>query len=600
MVLNKILVLDFGSQYTHLLARRVRELGVFSEIKSPNISTRELMNCKGIILSGGPNSLWDENAPEYNKMIFSLGKPVLGLCYGHYLMARDLGGKVEPGKVKEYGKAKLELKEKSSIFSGVRNNSVVWMSHGDRVVSVPNGFQIIGSTRDNEFAALANEGKKLFSFQFHPEVTHTVQGKEMLENFLNICRVEKNWSVENFLNKKLEDVKRIVGEKKVFLLASGGVDSTVLASLIARVIPKEHLYCLHVDSGLMRKNESKRVKKSLKKQGIELNVLNAEQEFLTSLKNVSNPEKKRIIIGEKFVEIAERELEKISKKEEDWLIAQGTIYPDTIESGGSKNSEKIKTHHNRVDLMQKLISEGKVIEPLKELYKDEVRELGLMLGLSEELVFRHPFPGPGLAIRILCGDKIVVSNKKDLELRLNKFIKGFNFTARVLPLKAVGVQGDYRTYKFTCLLEGHASFEELEQISTDLTNAFTEINRVVLLIHPKKIDSTKFVENSYLTKKRIQLLQEIDNVVTDFIKNKKLYSEIWQFPVVLAPIQFNEVKGETIILRPVTSKEAMTARFAWIEKKLLNELTKKIVETPNVSGVLLDVTNKPPGTIEWE
>jgi GMP synthase (glutamine-hydrolysing) len=598
---NKILILDFGSQYTHLLARRIRELGVFSEIMLPTASTKDLMNCKGIILSGSPKSVNESNAVEFNKMLFSIGKPVLGLCYGHQLMAFNLNGIIEQGKKKEYGKAKLELKEKSSIFSGILNDSIVWMSHGDKVKVVPNGFKVIASTNDCEIAGMSNEEKKLFGFQFHPEVTHSIQGMKMLENFVfNICKAEKNWNMKNFLEEEIKKIKLKVENKKVFLLASGGVDSTVLAALLGKAIPKNHLYCLHVDSGLMRKNESMKVKQALNEQGIELNVLNAEKDFLEALKNVFEPEEKRIVIGEKFVELAEKELERIAENKNEWLIAQGTIYPDTIESGGSKNADKIKTHHNRVELMQKLISEGKVIEPLNELYKDEVRELGLLLGLPKELVFRHPFPGPGLAIRILCGKKIEVKNQKELELKLNEFIKGFNFNAKVLPIKAVGVQGDNRTYKYVCLLEGIIDFELIESISTDLINAFTEINRVVLTLSPQKINFIEFIPESHLTKKRIDLLRNADAIVNEFLKEKGLYNEIWQFPIVLAPLKINNEKGETIILRPVTSKEAMTARFAWIEKGLLIELTQKLMQLKEINAVLFDVTNKPPATIEWE
>ncbi|MBN2127321.1 MAG: glutamine-hydrolyzing GMP synthase, partial [Candidatus Diapherotrites archaeon] len=595
-------VLDFGSQYTHLLARRIRELGVFSEIMLPTASTNELMDCKGIILSGGPKSVDESNAVEFNKMIFSIGKPVLGLCYGHQLMAFSLNGKVEHGTKKEYGKAKLQLKEKSMIFSGVINNSVVWMSHGDKVTVVPNGFKVTASTNDCEIAGMSNEEKKLFGFQFHPEVTHSVHGMKMLENFVfDVCKAEKNWDMKNFLEEELKKIKEKVENKKVFLLASGGVDSTVCAALLGKAIPKNHLYCLHVDSGLMRKNESIKVKNALNEQGIELNVLNAEKDFLNALNEVDEPEQKRIIIGEKFVELAEKELERIAGKEKNnWIIAQGTIYPDTIESGGTKNADKIKTHHNRVELMQELISKGRVIEPLNELYKDEVRELGLMLGLPKELVFRHPFPGPGLAIRILCGKKIQVEKKEELELRLNEFIKGFNFTAKVLPLKAVGVQGDNRTYRYACLLEGLIEFEKLELISTDLTNAFSEINRIVFAVHPNKINSVEFISESHLTEKRINLLRKADAVVNEFIKEKELYNEIWQFPVVLAPLKINNEEGETIILRPVTSREAMTARFAWIEKKLLIELAQKLIQINGINAVLYDCTNKPPATIEWE
>jgi GMP synthase (glutamine-hydrolysing) len=600
MVLNKILILDFGSQYTHLLARRIRQLGVYSEICSPSVSTKTLSLAKGIILSGGPNSVYEKNAPKFNKNVFRLNKPVLGLCYGLQLMVHELGGTVEQGKVKEYGKAELVLKEKGGLFLNTPEKQVVWMSHGDKASVLPSGFRVAGETENCPLTAIENPEKNFFGLQFHPEVTHTASGMQVLSNFLfQVCKCEKEWSIKNFLEHELEKLKKTVGNKKVFLLVSGGIDSTVAAAMLSKIIPKEHLFFLHVDSGFMRKNESENVKKVLEPMGVKVHVLNASERFFNALENTFDPEEKRTIIGELFVRIAEEELERVAGKNTDeWLIAQGTIYPDTIETGGTKHADKIKTHHNRVPLMQELIKKGRVIEPLSQLYKDEVRELGEMLGVSQKIIHRHPFPGPGLAIRVLCSEK----NEKNfsmLETRINDFVNEKSYTAKVLPVKAVGVQGDNRTYRYAVCLSGNPDYEELERLSTLIANSFSEINRVVYALEPKNIETAESIAGQ-LTRERTDLLREADAVVNDFIAKKDLEKEIWQFPVVLLNIEVNEQKGNAIVLRPVVSKEAMTANFAWINQKTLFELSKKILELKKINAVFLDVTNKPPATIEWE
>jgi len=591
--------LDFGAQYAHLIARRIRQLRVFSEILDPNSSVKALKGAKGIILSGGPASVYEKDAPKFNKKIFSLKIPVLGLCYGHQLMAHALGGKVEKGKVREYGFAELEIKKNAGLFNGLSQKETVWMSHGDKVEELPPGFEAIASTVDCENAAVANEEKKLFGFQFHPEVTHTPHGLKILENFVfGICNCKPDWTIGNYVEKKCCEIKKQVGERNVFLLASGGVDSTVALALLEKALGAERVYSLHVDTGFMRKNESKNVAEALQKLGCSnFHVVNSQQEFFEALRGKIEPEEKRKIIGEKFIEIQNRELRKLNLNPKDWLLGQGTIYPDTIETAGTKNSARIKTHHNRVDSIMELLKANLVVEPLNQLYKDEVRELGIELGLPEEIVWRHPFPGPGLAIRCICSDG-KTQDLSAVEEKANAIAKEFGLHAIVLQIKSVGVQGDARSYAHPCALVGKADWKQLEKASTRITNEICEINRVVWLVQPQQLESVE-LEKAELSEERISLLQEADAIVMQKIREHGLMKEIWQFPTVLLPIKVNGI-GESIVLRPVDSTEAMTARFYPMKKEAMEEITSKIMQVQNIGAVFFDITHKPPATIEWE
>lgn len=596
---HKILVLDFGSQYTHLLARRVRELGVFSEIVLPSVSSGVLEACSGIILSGGPASVYEAGAPEFNQEIFSCGKPVLGLCYGQQLMGYFFGADISPGKSKEYGFAELAIKKKGLLFLGLSKKQVVWMSHGDQVKSLPAGFECTASTVDCQNAAFENTAKNLFGLQFHPEVTHTKNGLKILSNFVfGVCGCEKNWLPKNFLQEKIDFIKKSAGGKKVFVLASGGVDSTVALALFVRALGGENVFALHVDHGFMRKGESKEVKQALDKLGLkELHVVDASEQFFTALKSVADPEEKRKIIGQLFVDIANSETSKLNWEKSQWLLGQGTIYPDTIETQGSKHASRIKTHHNQADIIKELSRQGRVIEPLKDLYKDEVRELGELLGLPKGLVWRQPFPGPGLAIRCLCseGKEVDISH---IEQMANEISGRFGFSAKILPIKAVGVQGDFRTYRFVCALFGKMDWKKLEALSIRLTNELNEVNRVVYSVFPSKIESVELA-GAFLIKERVLLLQEADAIAMQAIEKHKLLQKIWQFPVVLLPIKINGF-GESLVLRPVQSREAMTARFFVLPKKVLDEIVVKIKKLPSIGAVFYDITHKPPATIEWE
>jgi GMP synthase (glutamine-hydrolysing) len=597
---DKIIILDFGSQYTHLLARRVRELNVFSEILPPDIRKEQLTNAKGIILSGGPGSVYDMNSPRCPQWVFELNVPLLGLCYGHQLIAHNLGGKVSPGRVKEYGLSTLDTsayaaKNEHSIFFGIERKQVVWMSHGDTVSEPPKGFEAIASTIDCQYAAMENTENRIYGLQFHPEVTHTTNGMAILSNFvLNICGCSQDWDYEHYVKQIEEDVLRAVGDRNVFLLVSGGVDSSVCFTLLNKLLGKEKVYGLHIDTGLMRKNESRDIFDDMKRMGYDnLHIVDASEKFITALKDVYDPEEKRNIIGNLFITIQREELEKQNFDPDKWILAQGTIYPDTIEAGGTENSEVIKTHHNRVPIIEQMIKEGKVIEPIKDLYKDEVRTIGARMGIAPKLINRHPFPGPGLGIRILC------TNKEGLGPavpKLDEIAEANGFKSAVLNIKSVGVQGDNRTYRHPAvLITQDLNWNRMSKTSTRITNEIPEINRVIFgrpgefVLHPASI-----------TKERVALLQEADFIVNSIVISAGLYEKIWQMPVCLLPISKPRSMNESIVLRPVVSKEAMTADVFKIPKEILDRIFDKLLKIKGIDYVFYDITNKPPGTIEWE
>ncbi|NJP04044.1 glutamine-hydrolyzing GMP synthase, partial [Candidatus Gracilibacteria bacterium] len=450
---HKLLILDFGGQYAHLIASRIRRLGVLTEIVHPDdadvVSRCSEDNVKGIILSGGPQSVFADDSPKTDPKLFELGKPILGICYGHQYLAHALGGKVAPGTTGEFGRSEFTHDGKCPLFKNVPETSAVWMNHVDAVEEFSKGFSLCGSTPHCETSAAFDESRNFYSVQFHLEVTHTEFGATIFNNFLDICGCVRDWDMERFLKEQEEKLKQKVGDKNVFLFVSGGVDSTVSFAFLTKVLGAERVRGLFVDTGLLRQNEVEQVEKSIKAIGADLTTLHSADTFLGNLAGVTEPEQKREIIGHTFLDV-QNEFFSQNDLHDGWLLAQGTIYPDTIESGGTKNADKIKTHHNRAPEVQKLIDAGLVIEPIAELYKDEVRQLGELLGLPHDLVWRHPFPGPGLGVRILCSDTEInepVVEKVDpftLQTKKKPFV--------VLPIKSVGVQGDFRTYKHPAVL----------------------------------------------------------------------------------------------------------------------------------------------------
>ncbi len=598
--MDKIAVIDFGGQYAHLIASRIRRGGVLAEIVSPESATPDsLKEYKGIVLSGGPQSVVRAEAPTVDSAIFDLKKPILAICYGHQLAMHLLGGKVKKGQTPEYGPAKLKTASKSKLFTSVPKSSTVWMSHWDEVKELPEGFAVLASTGDCEYAAVADEQRQIYGLQFHPEVVHTEAGEKILTNFVKLTKAKPSWTMERFLKDEITKIKKQVGERKVFLLVSGGVDSTVAFALLEKALGKKRVFGLLVDHGLMRAGEADCVVKNLNKAGFDnLHVAQEAAHFLAALKNAIDPEDKRGIIGRVFLKVQRKALKRLKFNPRQWLLGQGTIYPDTIESAGTQHADKIKTHHNRVPEIEKMIEQGLIVEPLAELYKDEVREVGRKLKLPKEMIDRHPFPGPGLGVRILCTQneaKLKTAAKIEAEIKRKWKIK-----AKVLPIKSVGVQGDARTYRHAvALFTSKRDWAKLDETATAIVNKFSDINRVLLCLSATTAPRSFQAKSSKLTPERIALLQTADELATKVLRAKKLYDKVWQMPVVLAPVSSTGTH-ESIILRPVESQEAMTAAFSQLPKGAVSEMAKKIGKDKSIEYVFYDLTNKPPGTIEWE
>ena len=623
---KKIIVLDFGSQYAHLIAKRFRMLGYYSEIALPSADLKTFENCKGVVFSGGPSSVYEEKVPEFNSEILSLDIPILGLCYGHYIVQLGYNGKVGKAQVGEFGFANLSLNPevKCPLFKGIEGGQQVWMSHQDGVFELGQGFETVGSTKDCPFAATQNLAKKRFSLQFHCEVKDTPCGNKIFENFAEFCGMEKNWDQDTVLQIILENIKKDAGSRNVLLFLSGGVDSTITFALLNKALGQERVLGLHIDNGFMRKNESAKVAEAYHKFGFNNFIVeDASASFLNAIAGLTDPQKKRMAVGENFITVRNEVVAKQHLDENNWLLAQGTLYPDIIESGGTKNSNTIKTHHNRVAGIQELIAKGLIIEPIRELYKDEVRAIGKKLGLSEELVMRHPFPGPGLSINVLCNDgkswsqkdedELLAAKKELNEIKIDMFCQNCtaNLKRDVLPVRSVGVQGDFRTYRFPALLtfadEGNGFYhfpkkrEKLEACSSTITNSAKYINRTCIKLYqkPELKDEVLKLQEGYCEKRRLDQLREVDNIVLTELHKSGWYNKIFQHLTIDLPYATDKNKA-SFVLRPVCSEDVMTARFAWWPKELMDSILQQIAKLDFVDAVYFDATNKPPATFGWE
>ena len=637
---EKIIVLDFGSQYAHLIAKRFRMLGYYSEIALPSADVASLEGAKGIVFSGGPSSVYDEKIPEFNSEILNLNIPILGLCYGHYIVQLGYNGKVGKGEVGEFGFATLRFADgvggadsKCPLFKGITGEQQVWMSHQDTVFQMGDGFEMVGNTKDCPFAATQNLEKRRFSLQFHCEVKDTPCGNQIFQNFADYCGMEKNWDQDTVLNVILENIKKEADGRNVLLFLSGGVDSTITFALLNKALGQNRVLGLHIDNGFMRKNESANVAAAYRKFGFtNFIVEDASESFLKAIAGLTDPQKKRMAVGENFITVR-NEVTAKQNLDDSWLLAQGTLYPDIIESGGTKNSHTIKTHHNRVAGIQELIAKGLIIEPIRDLYKDEVRAIGKKLGLPDELVMRHPFPGPGLSINVLCNDgkenpkdaeELKLAQKELEEIKLDMFCEKCQSGLKrsILPVRSVGVQGDFRTYRFPALLTfaeepvvealetttGHSGFyhfpdkrEKIEACSSTITNAAKYINRTCIKLFQRLglEDSALKIQEGYCDRRRLDQLREVDNIVLTELHASGWYDKIFQHLTIDLPYA-STPDHATFVLRPVISEDVMTARFAMWPKELLQTIVHKIAELPFVDALYFDATNKPPATFGWE
>ncbi len=603
---DAIAVIDFGGQYAHLIATKVRHHGVLAEIRQPEDPIEAFAPYRGIIISGSPSLASHGEDSEYNKGIYDLDIPILGFCFGHQEIAQHYGGKVVHGG-RQWGRTDLHLTEDHPLFRGLGPVEPVWMSHYDSVIDVGPEFRELGwsaTTSDgpgHRYAAIGSDSLRRYGFQFHPEVDDTLHGDDMIANFvLDICACEPSWTIEAFMAEEMEKIREQVGDRSVFLLASGGVDSTVAATLLARALGPKRVDLLHIDNGLMRRDESSRVLDFFRGLGLGSHVhfVDASDRFLCALDGLIDPEAKRRAIGDTFIDVFRDQASHLGI--EGHLLGQGTIYPDTIETGGTKRADTIKTHHNRVPIIEELIQQGRVIEPLKELYKVEVRELGEKLGIPHELVWRHPFPGPGLGVRCLCGDGL--GDRTDfetLEPAVEEVGRRFGFEALLLPIRSVGVKADLRAYEHPVLLSGDSPWGRLIEAASVLTADIPGINRCVWNLGAGAPRVAQPLPGK-MTRERLDLLREADHIVMEGLRRHDLYDAIWQCPTVLIPLDLAGNGGELVVVRPVHSKRAMTAAPVELPGALIAELRRDILALDGVSGLALDVTSKPPGTIEWE
>ncbi len=602
---DRIAVVDFGGQYAHLIATKVRRQRVLAEIRQPDDPVEAFDGMKGVILSGSP-ALASGDEGGFNGAILDLPVPILGFCFGHQEIAKRHGGTVRHCR-SEYGPARLEVTADTPIFAGLPRSQTVWMSHQDTVVSIGEGFREIGVSYDHDgtahrFAAIADETRRRYGFQYHPEVDDTEYGEAMLRNFvLDICGCRGDWTMARHLEDQAAAIRSVVGTRKVFLLASGGVDSTVCARLLGEVLGPDQLHLLHIDNGLMRKDESRVVLDEFERAGLgrNLHFVDASDRFLAALEGVIEPEEKRRAIGNTFIDVFDDEVRRLDIGE--MLLAQGTIYPDTIETGGTRRADTIKTHHNRVPVIEEMIRAGRVVEPLRDLYKVEVREMAEALKIDPSLVWRHPFPGPGLGVRLLCSNGRVPDGHDPDRTQplIDEQLRGTGLQGVLLPVRSVGVKADLRTYEQPVMLTGQAPHETLLAIAAQLYGRIPGVNRTVLDLSGRGIRHAE-PRAAGMTRGRLDLLREADAIVMRAVERHGVMRAIWQFPTVMLPLSIDGRGEELVILRPVMSERGMTARPAALPPALLDEIRDPILALPGVSGLVLDLTTKPPGTIEWE
>eukprot|EP01063_Lacrimia_lanifica_P024232 TRINITY_DN32182_c0_g1_i1.p1 TRINITY_DN32182_c0_g1~~TRINITY_DN32182_c0_g1_i1.p1 ORF type:complete len:667 (+),score=341.87 TRINITY_DN32182_c0_g1_i1:72-2072(+) len=666
--MDKVAILDAGAQYGKVIDRRVREMKVFSEIVPLSTPVEKLKadGYTGVIISGGPGSVTAADAPAYDKTLFDSGLPVLGICYGMQMLNYHFGGTIEAKGGREDGQEAIDIKTDSLLFDGLAASEKVLLTHGDSVGKLAPKFRAIGMSPGGEIvAAIEKADQRLYGVQFHPEVDLSVNGKKMLENFLfKVCKFKGDFTPKSREESCIEEIRKFVGDGKVLSYVSGGVDSSVCTALLAKALGPEKVVAAHIDNGFMRKNESKVVEESLGVLGVKLHVFDCTDDFLDGttectdkktkkryttdlLRNTTAPEEKRRIIGDTFMKVREKITNSLGLCPDKTFLAQGTLRPDLIESASSMASSKadaIKTHHNDTELVREMRAAGRVIEPLKDYHKDEVRELGMALGLPKELVMRQPFPGPGLGVRLICTDtpfvcdnfdnvnalvKEVVSIETASDATVAKVkacfgnditpLKNSGLAATILPFKTVGVQGDGRTYSYLCALsslEGQTpNWEVLMTFARVIPKVCHAVNRLCYVFGAPVEGPIKTITPTFPRKAELDQLREADDAVNKLLIKHDLTTILSQVPVVSFPIDFDAVSGaakkakkenvRSIAIRTFITNDFMTGVPAVPGNRempvaVLQEIVEAVQKVPGISRVVYDLTSKPPGTTEWE
>ncbi len=615
---NKVAILDAGAQYGKVIDRRVRNLLVRSEILPLDTPLKELEGYGAIIISGGPDSVYSPNSPKPDPNLFKFKKPLLGICYGMQLINQAYKGTVEKKATREDGQFEIEVDPSTPFFNGLDTRQSVLMSHGDSLGLIAPGFRVVAKSNDI-VAAIADDKRKIYGVQFHPEVDLTDNGVEMLSNFLfKIAGLRKTYTLEDKLEESIKYIREAVGKRQVLAFVSGGVDSTVLAVLLSKALPANQVHVVHVDTGFMRKDESSGVEKALRKIGINMLVIDAAKQFYSArteidgikippLSKVTDPELKRRIIGDTFVKVMERVIDNLKLNPANTVLAQGTLRPDLIESASKLASSKaavIKTHHNDTELVRQLRNDGRVIEPLQQLHKDEVRQLGEKLGLPTDLVWRQPFPGPGLAIRLLCSTEPYITDDFEDIVKLLKEFEDNEIKVHLLPVRTVGVQGDGRSYSYLVGLSGAADWPKLIGKAREIPKRIHSVNRVVYIFGGTIRQSPLGITPTFPSIDAIEQLRAADARVNAVLSKHGLNKRISQVPVVSFPLNFGIEGNRSIGIRPFITNDFMTGAPAIpgvnIDEAILNEIVDEVLSVPGISKVVYDLTSKPPGTTEWE
>jgi len=617
--MEKLAILDCGGQYTKVIDRRVRELGVKSDIFPISVGSEKLKEYQSVILSGGPNNIGENERLGFDEKIFDMGIPILGICYGMQLMSDHFGGVVDSSLVKEYGQNKVTVDTTSPLFDSLEEEQFVLMSHGDTVKVPPEGFKVIARSGD-AIAAVGNDEKKLYGVQFHPEVDLTENGMKILENFIRkIVGYKDTYALDDRIQTSIKMIQEKVGDNKVIVLVSGGVDSAVTAALLVKALNPDNIYAIHVDSGFMRKNESDIICENLKKLGLK-NLIreNAKEDFFNAtvehdgkiigpLKDTVDPEQKRAIIGDEFIQITNKVIKRLGLDPESTFIAQGTLRPDLIESGNpdiSGFAHKIKTHHNDVEAVRKARAKGLIVETNSDWHKDEVRNVARKIGLEEEIAARQPFPGPGLAIRLICHNKAdeVVISEQDVST-LSSILQDVKEDAQIIPIKSVGVQGDARSYRNLAVMYGRGlnfDWNTAADKAKEITDKISSINRVAYVLNKEVVENKINCFDMKINDECVDLLREVDSIVTSNLVKSKANQTF----AVLVPIGIT--KKYSIAIRTFVTNDYMTGRPAKIGTEADPESIQKIIDEiesrfgDKIEFVMYDITSKPPATCEWQ